>query len=200
MAEDHVADTRSSAYASRLEGIQGAGWKRAVPNPYRWWIRHQRLGFVLDVGCGLGRTLAFLDGSGVGIDHNPDMVRSCLDRGLIAYTPEAFAESEYHRKGRFDAMLALHVLEHLEPGQADELMATYLPLVRPGGRVVLVTPQERGFASDPSHTEFVDGAALVDLTRRHRLKVDSWRSFPFPRWAGKSFIYNEFNVVASVPG
>ncbi len=155
---------------------------------------------MLDVGCGVGRTLAFLDGSGVGIDHNPEMVRTCTQRGLTAFTPDKFATSPYWQDGRFDSLLALHVLEHLEPGQADQLLTTYLPLIRPGGRVILVTPQERGYASDPSHTEFVDGDALVDLTRRHGLHVSGWKSFPFPRWAGNSYIYNEFNVVAALPG
>lgn len=199
MAEDQVHDTRSTAYAARLAKVQGATWKKLVPNPYRWWIRRLNLGFVLDVGCGMGRTLHYLDGNGVGVDHNQDMVRVCAEGGLRAFTPEDFASSEYQRPGRFDALISLHVLEHLKPGQGDELLETYLPCVRPRGRVVLVTPQERGFASDPSHTEFVDGEALVNLCRRHGLEVDSWNSFPLPRWAGRSFIYNEFNVVAAVP-
>lgn len=191
-------DTASSAYTQRLSQLQSARWKSLVPNPYRWWLRRLDLGFVLDIGCGLGRSLKYLDGSGVGIDHNEEFVQACLDDGLRAFTPEGFRGSEFDRAGRFDAMIVMHVLEHLQEGQADQMLASYLPLVRPGGRVVLVTPQERGYASDPTHTIFVDGDALVDLCRRHGLDVDRWRSFPFPRWAGKGWIYNEFSVVARV--
>lgn len=190
-------DTRSSSYTSRLKTLQSARWKSAVPNPYRWWLRNLDLGFVLDIGCGLGRSLKYIDGNGVGVDHNEQFVQACRDDGLQAFTPETFAASEFNRPARFDAMIVMHVLEHLGPGQADEILAQYRPLVRPGGRVVLVTPQERGFASDPTHTDFVDGDELVALCARHDLEVDRWRSFPFPRWAGKAWIYNEFNVVAT---
>lgn len=192
-------DTRSSSYTRRLADLQGADWKRYVPNPYRWWLRRLDLGFVLDVGCGLGRSLKYLDGNGVGIDHNDDFVRACCADGLRAFTPEGFRDSEYDQPGLFDSMIVMHVLEHLRTGESDHLLRSYLPYVRRGGRVVLVTPQERGFASDPTHVHFVDGDELVALCGRHGLAVHGWRSFPLPRWAGKTWIYNEFSVVAKVP-
>ncbi len=192
-------DTQSSDYTQRLTSRQRARWKRYVPNPYRWWIRALRLGTVLDVGCGIGRTLVYLDGDGVGIDHNETSVTFCRSIGLTVYTPEAFVASTHHRPELFDALVVVHVLEHLLAGEADDLLVTYLPFIRPGGKVVLVTPQERGFSSDPTHTDFVSGSHLVELCRRHGLAVDRWRSFPLPRWAGRLFVYNEFNVVATVP-
>lgn len=192
-------DTRSSAYSDRLMRLQSARWKEMVPNPYRWWLRRLSLGFVLDVGCGLGRSLDYLDGSGVGVDHNDEFVAACRSRGLVAFTPDDFAASDFNRPARFDSMIMMHVLEHLDEGQGEQLLATYTPLVRPGGRLVLVTPQERGYQSDPTHTHFVDGERLVELCRDQGLAVDRWGSFPFPRWAGRAWIYNEFNVVARVP-
>ncbi len=190
-------DTQSDDYAKRLAGIQRAPWKRLVPNPYRWWLRHQNLGFVLDVGCGLGRGLKFLDGSGVGIDHNPSFVAACRADGLTAFTPEEFDQSEYAEGTPFDSLILMHVLEHLEHGRADEILDAYLPRVRPNGSVVCVTPQERGFASDPTHTHFVDGDAMRALMERHGLRVERVRSFPLPRRFGKAFIYNEFTIRAT---
>lgn len=194
-----VKDTNSSEYTDRLSRVQGARWKKHAPNPYRWWLRQQRLGFTLDVGCGLGRSLQYLDGNGVGVDHNPEFVLACKDRGLVAFTPEQFSASEFAEPGRFDSLICLHVLEHLDDGVAHALLSTYLPSVRSGGKVVLVTPQERGFASDSTHTVFVDGDSLVAVARDLGLAVDGWSSFPLPRRAGKAFIYNEFHVVARVP-
>jgi len=77
-------------------------------------------------------------------------------------------------------------------------MASYLPMVRPGGRVVFITPQERGYASDATHVAFTDFAALSELSDDLGLRVLSSHSFPFPRRAGKLFIYNEFHVIAEV--
>jgi 2-polyprenyl-3-methyl-5-hydroxy-6-metoxy-1,4-benzoquinol methylase len=194
-----MESTNSAAYTRRLARVQGAAWKRYAPNPYRTWLRRLDLGFTLDVGCGLGRSLGYLDGNGVGVDHNAEFVAECRNRGLIAFTPEEFQVSRYGRPGLFDALICMHVLEHLEPGQAEELLATYLPAVRPGGRVVLATPQERGWDSDPTHTMHVDGDDLVELATGLGLTSPGWSSFPLPRWAGKLFIYNEFQLVATVP-
>jgi len=191
--------TDTTAYADRLDAVQGAWWKRFAPNPYRWFLRHQHLGFTLDVGCGVGRGLDYLQGDGVGIDHNPEAVRRCRDRGFTAFTPEEFAATPFAAPGRFDALLSAHVIEHLHDGLAQDLLRTYVPSVRPGGRVLLITPQERGYASDPTHVTFTDHERLAQLCTDAGLLVRSRRSFPLPRRAGRWFIYNEFIVDAKVP-
>lgn len=99
----------------------------------------------------------------------------------------------------FDSLLCLHVLEHLDPGAPGKLLAQYLPYLKPGGKVVLITPQERGYASDSTHTVFIDGAGLAGVARELGLAGTRWHSFPLPRWAGKLFIYNEFQLVARKP-
>jgi hypothetical protein len=91
------------------------------------------------------------------------------------------------------------VIEHLTPDEATEMMTTYLPFVRAGGRVVLITPQERGFATMPTHITFTDAGALARLCTGAGLLVRDRRSFPLPRRAGHWFTYNEFVVEATVP-
>jgi 2-polyprenyl-3-methyl-5-hydroxy-6-metoxy-1,4-benzoquinol methylase len=194
-----MRDTRSSEYTTRLRKVQGASWKRYAPNPYRRWLRGQGLGFTLDIGCGLGRSLMYLDGYGVGVDHNEEFVETCHARGLTAFTPDGFGASAFAQPGRFDSLICMHVLEHLDAGQAESLLQAYLPHVRGGGKVVLVTPQELGFRSDSTHTHFVDGSDLEDLAGSLGLETEGWQSFPLPRWAGRAFIYNEFHLVARVP-
>jgi SAM-dependent methyltransferase len=191
--------TDTAAYADRLDDVQGAWWKRYAPNPYRWFLRRLHLGFTLDVGCGIGRGLDYLGGNGVGIDHNAEAVRRCRERGFTAYTADEFTATPFAIAGRFDALLSAHVIEHLDTDDAAALLPTYLPFVRAGGRVVLVTPQERGFASDPTHVTFTDDDRLAELCTDAGLLVRSRRSFPLPRPAGRWFIYNEFIVEAKVP-
>jgi SAM-dependent methyltransferase len=191
--------TASTEYAQLLTEMQGARWKRYTPNPYQWFVRSRRLGFTLDVGCGIGRGLSYLRGNGVGVDHNPDSVRICRERGFEAFVPADFFASQYARPGRFDALMSAHVIEHLTPDEATEMMTTYLPFVRAGGRVVLITPQERGFATMPTHITFTDADALATLCTDAGLLVRDRRSFPLPRRAGPWFTYNEFVVEATVP-
>ena len=196
--QSSLSDTSSDEYAERLVALQGVWWKRAlnVQAPYRWNLRRLGLGRVLDVGCGIGRNLAALDGNGVGVDHNESCVRVVRSLGLVAYEPEGFHRSEHAAKGGYDSILVAHVLEHLEEVEADKLMDEYLPYLRSGGRVVMITPQERGYASDSSHVRFVDFKDLRRQARRSGLAEELSYSFPFPRRFGKAFIYNEFCYVA----
>ena len=190
--------TSGSDYAARLQRLEASRWKRLfnVQAPYRWNLRRLRLGRVLDVGCGIGRNLAHLDGDGVGVDHNADSVAVARQRGLTAYVPQDFLRSPDAREGSFDAMLLAHVVEHLHADAAEELIRTYLPYLRSDGRVVLITPQEVGYRSDDTHLRFVDDAALEQHAESLGLRVTRSYSFPFPRPVGKVFAYNEFVVVA----
>lgn len=192
------SDTNSDEYTDRLVTLQTVWWKRILPvqAPYRYNVRRLGLGFTLDVGCGLGRLLKHLDGNGVGVDHNPDFVAHCRREGLIAYLPTEFEAAPEAVAGRFDSLVLAHVVEHLDADVTDELLATYLPYVRPGGFAHFITPQEVGYRSDPTHVRFIDFEALHALAARHGLTIVKSYSFPFPRPVGKAFIYNEFNVLA----
>jgi 2-polyprenyl-3-methyl-5-hydroxy-6-metoxy-1,4-benzoquinol methylase len=188
--------TEGHDYTKRLKSLE-SGWKRwlDVQRPYRLHLQRLGLGFVLDVGCGLGRNLLHLGGNGVGIDHNPHSVAVARQRGLAAFTPEEFATSSYGTGEQFDTILLSHVAEHLEKPQLLALLRTYLPSLRPGGRVLFITPQERGFASDPTHVTFMDFGLLAAVAIEAGLAVERQYSFPFPRFMGRLFTYNEFVVV-----
>ncbi|OJX62617.1 MAG: hypothetical protein BGO95_07800 [Micrococcales bacterium 73-13] len=197
-----ITGTSGADYAHRLHRLQSAWWKRLIraQAPYHADVRRLRLGATLDIGCGPGRLLQALPPRSVGVDHNPHLVRIARERGLPAYTVEEFAASpELARPARYDTLLVAHLVEHLEYPVALELMRGYLPYLRPGGRVMLITPQERGFDSDPTHLAFADFDVLRRLCADLALSVEREWSFPFPRWAGRPFVYNEFHLLASMP-
>ncbi len=198
---DQLSDTASEAYARRLQAKQQVWWKKLldVQAPYRWNLRRQQLGRTLDVGCGIGRNLETLGVGSVGVDHNAASVAVARERGGIALTTQEWQDSELRRPAAFDGMLLAHVVEHMTNEEAASLLNDYLPYLRPGGKVFFVCPQERGLASDPTHVEFADGAALTALAQRVGLRPRPWFSFPFPRWAGRPFIYNEFCLLATKP-
>jgi len=196
-APDPSADTTGAEYTARLTALQQVWWKRVLPvqAPYRWNLRRLDLGFTLELGCGIGRNLDHLRGNAVGLDHNEASVRVARSRGFEALTTEEFATSRFARPHVFDSVLCAHVLEHMTREEAVDLLRTYLPHLRPGGKLVLITPQERGFASDVSHVEFLDEEALAQIIRELQLSVARSGSFPFPRSFGGLFVYNEFVVV-----
>jgi SAM-dependent methyltransferase len=191
--------TTTRAYTEHL--AHQAWWKRwiDVQAPYRWNLRRLQLGFTLDLGCGTGRNLAHLGGNGVGVDHNAHSVAAARARGLEAFTSDEFRSSSHATPGRFDALLVAHVLEHMPLVEATALVGEHLPYVRAGGRVVLITPQEAGFASDATHVAFTGFAELERVLAAHGLALERRYSFPFPRFAGRVFRHNEFVVVGRKP-
>lgn len=194
--------TEKEDYTDRLIALE-TDWKRIldVQRPYRLHMKSLRLGFVLDVGCGLGRNLVNLGGGdvGVGVDHNRHSVEHAKARGLTAFTPEEFLLSSYAREEAFDTILLAHVAEHMRREDAVALLSEYLPYLRHGGRVVLITPQEVGFRSDPTHVMFMDFEALASIAGDVGLKVDRQYSFPFPHIIGHIFKYNEFVTICHKP-
>ncbi len=197
-----VHATAGQGYADRLNALQGKKWKKwlNVQAPYRANLRRYQLGRTIDVGCGNGRNLGILPPGSVGVDHNAELVTSARRLGLAAYTvDEFFADAELSAADSFDAILASHLIEHLLLEEARSVIGSYLPLLRPGGRVVFITPQERGYASDPTHVVFADFDELRRLSNDLGLTTTRQYSFPFPRSLGKLFIYNEFNHAARLP-
>ncbi len=126
------------------------------------------------------------------MDHNATAVDEARRQGLTAMTGEEFHASDQATPESFDGLLLAHVIEHMDAASGAALLEEYLPFLRGGGKVSLVCPQERGYASDPTHVRFVTGEDLEAMARAAGLVPEGWFSFPFPRFAGRAFLYNEF--------
>lgn len=173
---------------------QQVWWKRVlkVQWPYQEKLRQQQLGHTLDVGCGIDRNLQVLPPGSIGTDTNPTSVEVARRRGLVAVLPEDLADDE-----QFDALLLAHLLEHL-PASAAEAGARLPPASR--GEVQIVCPQQRGYASDPPTCTTSTPASWRRSAAAWVWRTSEQHNFPFPTWAGKLFIYNEFWVRARYAG
>lgn len=194
-----MKDTKDKAYPELLAGKE-TWWKEAldVQLPYRLNLGFLDLGKVLDIGCGIGRNLRNLKSLGnhaVGVDHNEFSVKEARRRGYEAHHITEFMRKYESASEIFDSLLVSHVLEHMTWADAVELLKDYLHLLVKNGKIVLITPQERGFASDPTHIEFMDITILRTILQKAGCRVERAYSFPFPRIAGRIFRYNEFVAV-----
>ncbi len=186
--------TNNLEYAKRLENIQEKWWKKAIRfiDPYKRNINNLKPGFCLDIGCGLGRNLNYINGHGVGLDHNENCVEACLSKGFIAYSPSEFKTSKYAEGKQFDSILLSHVAEHMKEEEVVHLISEYLVYLKQNGKVILITPQERGQNSDLTHVAFMDFSTLSQIGEKLLLSPIQAYSHPFPRCFGPFFIYNEF--------
>jgi 2-polyprenyl-3-methyl-5-hydroxy-6-metoxy-1,4-benzoquinol methylase len=103
---------------------------------------------ILDVGCGSGIFLEYLKENvpGVdlfGFDLNGEILKQLASRGfsVLPNKPDHF-EDALAGKARFDAISMLQVLEHASDPIA--FLNTFLPLLRPGGLLILTTPNAAG--------------------------------------------------------
>lgn len=186
--------TDKENYTHSLITRQSKWWKKLlnVQYPYKKNIKSIAPGFVLDIGCGVGRNLLHLDGNGVGIDHNPTSVEICTAQGLKAYTNIDFERTQYNQPGTFDSILLAHVAEHMTQKDTQQLLAQYQHLLKSNGKIIVITPQEAGFKSDDTHVEFMDFVKVKNLFTELQYQTVRQYSFPFPRFIGRFFKYNEF--------
>lgn len=97
---------------------------------------------VLDVGCGRGELLELFRERQIdarGIDMNDAMVEACRDRGLVADRADALTFVSAQPDGSLGGLIAIQVVEHLEPAYLMELIETAFHKLRPGAPLVLET-------------------------------------------------------------
>ncbi len=97
---------------------------------------------VLDIGCGRGEFLELLKQQGIaarGLDLNPEMVEVCKARGLDAAHGDARSYLRGIPDGSLGGIIALQVIEHLEPSYLAETLALAYDKLKPGARLVLET-------------------------------------------------------------
>jgi 2-polyprenyl-3-methyl-5-hydroxy-6-metoxy-1,4-benzoquinol methylase len=97
---------------------------------------------VLDVGCGRGEFLDLLRDSGVsakGLDLNPEMIEVCKSRGLDAATADARTYLRSVADESLGGLIAIQVVEHLQPQYLNEMLGLAFDKIKPGGRIVLET-------------------------------------------------------------
>lgn len=118
---------------------------------------------VLDVGCGRGEFLDLLRAAGIsakGLDLNPEMVEVCRSRGLEATVGDARGYLRQQADESLGGLIAVQVVEHLEPGYLAQMLGLAFEKVRPGGKVILETINPtcwvaffESFVRDLSHTK-----------------------------------------------
>ena len=97
---------------------------------------------VLDVGCGRGEFLDLLRADGTtarGLDLNHEMVEVCRERGLDVSEGDLLGYLDSLPDGSLGGLIAIQVVEHLEPAYLMRALDLAYHKLRPGSRIVLET-------------------------------------------------------------
>jgi SAM-dependent methyltransferase len=167
---DHLEGRSGTEIVERDDGLVYVG---AGPSlyfaPFEDWRAHERrpmrsvTGRVLDVGCGAGRALLYLQERGfdvTGIDNSPLAVDVCRRRGAL--NVEVRSITQLRGLAAFDTIVMLGSGFGLfgNRDRARRLLRTMHTITTPKGRVLAAT-------RDP-HTSGYDGDAEYMATNRRR--------------------------------
>lgn len=115
---------------------------------------------LLDVGCGSGKTLDLMSRRGwqcEGIDFDPAAVDRARSQDLPVV--QGTLHSQKYAANSFDAVVLSHVIEHVH--QPLELLIECYRILKPGGRLIVLTPNCRSMG--------------------HRIYGLNWRGLEAPR-------------------
>jgi ubiquinone/menaquinone biosynthesis C-methylase UbiE len=146
---------------------------------------------VLEVGCGSGHLTKRLAERGVdivGIDPNPNA-------GVVGGTDRILcmsAESLDFPDGEFDAVVAVHAIEHIPPLEAA--MAEMARVLRPGGRALFIYPAEpiQGLYAIPTSVILYRTPFKAREVHCHKLSPSKVRRIAEP--LGLTETHHEFNL------
>jgi SAM-dependent methyltransferase len=182
-----LAEGRYLELERRHRGTEGEIAERLAPYLPRLAGRRR----VLDLGCGRGEALALLAAAGheaSGIDASAEMVAHCRARGLSATQGDLFAALAALPAESLDAVVSFHVIEHLPAELLEELVSLAWNVLRPGGMLVLETPNPLSltvaasrFWLDPTHRRPVHPESLrlaCELAGFSPVEVQFLRPFP----------------------
>lgn len=156
---------------------------------------------ILDLGCGDGTLLAYLKTIGFtqaqGVDYSAEQVAAACARGVIARQGDLF-EALASAQKTYDVIFAFDVIEHMTKGELARLGKQLRLAIRPGGLLVLQTPNGDGVGSghvvygDLTHETIFNDSSLAQYLRAFGFTdVRFYETGPVPhslfgmtRWVG----------------
>jgi 2-polyprenyl-3-methyl-5-hydroxy-6-metoxy-1,4-benzoquinol methylase len=155
------------------------------------YLQAVKEGRVLDVGCGNGERLALLKQLGwtvKGIDIDRQAVEAARQKGVDADCGELKVMP--YPASSFDAVILSHVIEHVP--QPVELLSECARVLKPGGRLVMLTPNAESLGLDfygrcwrglepPRHLQIFSRPALERIVKEAGLSVVKGQSLVGPQ-------------------
>ena len=149
----NIMDYRTRLYERYLSTHFGAVNRYAFQTDYGTLEGYFRLNYlkrlpedksarIVDIGCGMGQFLIFLQANGyknhVGIDVSEEAVAYCVSHGLHAEKQHALAHLAGH-PNTYDAIVMNDLIEHFTKPEMFDLVGACYEALRPNGVVLIKT-------------------------------------------------------------
>lgn len=152
-------------------------------------------GPVLDFGCGMGHLLKRLSHDRVADGVEASEWAAAASRQNCPHS-KVYPSLDEILPVSYSGIVSIHVVEHINDDGLDAVMLQFKRILRPGGRILIVTPDATGWASrvkggnwlaltDPTHINLKGHAAWRTLFLAYGFDVlkeaaDGLYDFPYP--------------------
>lgn len=162
---------------SRFEFAADAAYTRTLMRRYATFFD---AGPVADLGSGRGFFLEALQNRaipGIGVDSSEEAIDCARALGIECVQKDVL---DFLREARqLRGVFASHLIEHLEPPAAEEMIERAAKALLPGGQFVIVTPNMADYHTltelfwlDTSHVRPYPARLVGALMERHGFVVD----------------------------
>ncbi len=132
-------------------------------------------GKVLEIGCSRGVVLSLMKEEGIeayGIDLSETAIEYCVSKGLDAHHSDVLSHLHQVPDMSLGGIFCAHVIEHLSPNDVIELINQAFRVLKPGGKLLLITPNAKDlrtaerFWLDITHVRLYPNKLLRVLLQR----------------------------------
>jgi len=145
---------------------------------------------VADVGCGDGDFVELLREQGVdafGVDNDPIAIQHLHERQIPVVEADVVTYLKSVEPGSLEGIFSAHLVEHLPYQAVYEVIHHAYRALRPGGRIVLTTPNARALVSHLEmywlhfgHVAFYHPRLLCFFLHRVGFQNETWGENPAP--------------------
>ncbi len=147
---------------------------------------------VVDVGCGDGDFVELLREQGIdafGVDSDPIAIQHLHERQVPVVEADVVTYLKSVEPGSLDGVFSAHLVEHLPYQAVYELIHHAYHALKPGGKVVLTTPNARALVSHLEmywlhfgHVAFYHPRLLCFFLHRVGFQNETWGENPAPKY------------------
>lgn len=145
--EKNILDTYFSSHFQKLNDLSRKGFDhcaKVYSSIYKDFLPRDKNLMILDLGCGTGQFLYFLEKEGYrnyyGVDGSKQQIQFCKENGIKnVELSDAFKFLET-KKDKFDVVVANDFLEHIQKQKLFEILDLIYNSLKTGGVLLLKVP------------------------------------------------------------
>lgn len=193
MASDDSYELRERVYSTYVSNFKDPSGARLTPEVYdadarsiasrlQGWLPARRDAVILDVGCGPGNVLYFLEKRGytnlTGVDLSEEQIAQARAMVRTATLVVGDMHQLLDQDDQYDLIVGLDIIEHFTRQEGFALVERFARALKPGGRLILQTPNaESPWASNYRYSDLTHETMFSPRSLKYLLSTQGFTDF-----------------------